>query len=417
MRDRVALLAIAGANILADFLYPLAVIQVLGAGAESDGFFFFATLNLFFLLIFVQPIAGVVTTRLAVSRSDAEWRRFAWAGHLGAALIYGAIAVGLLLSAALWLGVLMPRTGSLALYQAMLPWQAATLVCAGMHTSAAAALQSRRRFILVEVVALLCAAAFYWPFREALSESGVVAASAVLTGRAVTQLFLTLLLSGWPVWQGVPEIVKEFFWQFRFPVVAAVYCKTDIVVDRYLLGQSRDGLLSVYHFAQQCLSILSALFSKTLVPPLRVAAAEEVAGGDMARLRRRVRRHVRLAFAITAACLTVALLAGRRPAPLAGLLQISPALLSDAAGLILALGGQTLGGFIGLTTNAVFYAAGRQGTVALAATCLYTLFLPLKVAAFSLGGIWWLALATSLHYLVAAVLLLFLLSRVLRRPP
>jgi hypothetical protein len=417
MHKRLALFTISGSNILIDFLYPLAVLQLLGAGAESDCFFFFAALNTFFLVIFVQPIAGVVTTRLATSRSPAEWRLLAWSGHFGAACIYGAVALLLLLTADAWLGALMPRTGNLALYRELLVWQAAALLLAGTHTSAAAAVQSRKQFVTAELTVLLCALAFYFPFRHMLAAHGVVAATVVMVVRGVVQLALLLLFSGRPVWRGVPAVVKDFFWQFRWPVLGSIYCKTDTMLDRYLLGQGRDGLLSVYHLAQQLLGIVSGLYSKTFIPPLRVAAAEDVANGELAALRRRVLRHVALAAMIAAGCLLAAMLASWAPQPLAAALGVGPALVADAAVLVMALTGATLGGQAGMAINAVFYALGRQGTAVLVSVVNYTLFLPLKILIFHAFGIRGLALVASLHFLVGAGALLVLLARALREQP
>lgn len=416
MSSRLALFAISGSNILIDFLYPLAVLQMLGAGAESDSFFFFAALNTFFLVIFVPPIAGVVTTRLAASGNAAEWRLVAWSGHFGAAFIYAAVALLLILTADAWLALLMPKSGSPALYRELLPWQAAALVLAGIHTSAAAAVHSRRQFVTAEMVVLLCALAFYFPFRHLLSADGVVAASAVMVARGVVQLALLLRFSGRPLWQGVPAVVREFFWQFRWPVLGSIYCKTDIMVERYLLGQGRDGLLSVYHLAQQALGIVSALYSKTFIPPLRVAAAEEVARGELAALQRRVRWHVVLALLVAAGCLLAAILAARFPQHLALVLGVGPALVVDAAGLVMALTGVALGGQAGMAINAVFYALGRQGVAVAASVVNYTLFLPLKIAAFYAFGIYGLALVASLHFLVGAGALLVLLAQALRTP-
>lgn len=413
MRHRMALVGLAAGNILMGLLYTLAVIRVRGVGAESDAYFFTLAIATFFLAIFSVPIGNVVTALLAKSRSPDDWRALAWAGHASALLVYLPIAVVLSLTAGFWIGVLLPGGRNDDLYRQLVPLQMSAMLFAGIQTSALAALQSRKRFIIAELVLFGTAAVFYFPFVARLASHGVVAAAEVQLGRSLVQLLLFLGMAGIPVWRNLRPVMAEVMSQFRLPVLGGAYYKTDALLDRYLLAHSKDGLMSVYHLVQQVIAIISTLYARSFIAPLLVAAAEDVGSRKGEALRQRINAHMKISLYIMAAGVFSVLAVRAAAVPLGQVFRFPPELIVSASALFLALGGVLLGGLMGQAVNTVFYATGRLSTPVWVGVSSYTVFVPLKIAGFFLFGITGLSLVASLYYLVNAAVLFKIQSRLL----
>ena len=79
--------------------------------------------------------------------------------------------------------------------------------------------------------------------------------------------------------------------------------------------------------------------------------------------------------------------------------------------LLMALGGQWIGGGVGAVTTVAYYARGDTLTPTRLGVITFTLYLPLKVWAFFAWGTVGLAVTTSLFFLANAVLQVLLLNR------
>lgn len=414
MRQHIALAGVASGNILIGLLYTLAVIQVRGVGSESDAYFFTTALATFFLAVFSGPVANVVTAKLASSQSGREWRALAWAGHVSALLIYLPVVLLVTITSDWWLGTILPGMRNAELYKEILLIQMAAMFFTGLQASALAAVQSQKKFLFAEVVLLASAVLFYFPFIHQLEEHGVVAASEVQLLRAAAQLAVFLGLSGIPEWLGIRTTVGDITRQFQLPVLGGAYYKTDALLDRYLLAHAKDGVMSIYHLVQQVITIIATLYARSFVSPLLVKASEDISTRQIRQLRIRIITHLKISVYIMLACMVAVGAGGLLANPIGQLLNLPPDLLMNAATVFMTLSGVLLGGLMGQVSNTVFYATGRLSMAVGTGVTSYTLFIPLKILGFSMGGITGLSIVASLYYLVNAGVLFTLQSRLLK---
>ncbi|WP_216369779.1 lipid II flippase MurJ [Ramlibacter montanisoli] len=235
----------------------------------------------------------------------------------------------------------------------------------------------------------------------------------ITSARLALQTVLLLPGMGKPVWPDLRTPAIALAWQRVKPLLlGTTYYKTDALVDRFLLSAAASGSLSLYYLAQQLYTAATEVMDKAIAAPLVPRLSTLHKQGDRAGFRRTYQRGVLVVSALSLAGLLLLGVAGE------GLLDLVFGYKNFSAGdvqalwwILIWLAGMFIGAIAGQVAATAFYALGDTSTPTWTSAVAYTVYIPCKVAAFSLYGVMGLAVATSLYYLANLLVKLVLLQR------
>jgi putative peptidoglycan lipid II flippase len=410
--SRSAWIAVAAtANLAVTFGYQWFPVVKLGAGAATDALFVSAIVPQVVLSVISTSLTSVLTPMLSTA-SVTAFRMQAWTVGLGVALAAAALNGALYVSAGLWVPWLVPgfdaplRALTLDLVRVQLIGAFFTMLLAVQWSASYA----RDRFLWVEASGTLAGIVGLVGAWWSMDRYGVHAVAWALALRAALQVLLLMPALGRvarPDWRAAGGMD---IWRRLLPLLGgSIYYKADPVVERILVSFALPGHLSLFHLAQQVYAGGNQVLTRALINPIMPHLARHAKAADWAAFRQLVRHRVVLSTGLLAAVWVGVLIVGRPVMHLVLRSWLDETQITLLHALLVLLAGVWFGGAAGQVFTVGFYAFGNTVTPTRTGVIGFTAAIPLKIAAYWLGGILGLAVATSLHVLgMAAVHHVFL---------
>jgi putative peptidoglycan lipid II flippase len=276
----------------------------------------------------------------------------------------------------------------------------------------AAVYHARQRFLWVELAPLLIGAFGLVPLIVFLPEYGVEAAAWITTLRFVVQTLLQMPGMGrWTTPDLKSRTVQDAWRRIKPLLWGTAYYKADPLVDRFLLSMSGNGNLSLFYLAQQIYGAGAGVVSKAVAAPLVPRLSLLHKGSDHPAFRRAYRRKLWQAGLLTGSLLLIVVAFGDSLLRLlVGHAAVTEANVRTLWLIMLGLGGMFMGGAMGAITTSSFYARGDTRLPTRLGMITYTIYIPIKIIAYSLGGVLALAISVSAFYLINLLLQYFYLE-------
>lgn len=408
---------LAASNILLTFAYQWYVLTRIGPGASTDALFAGMMVPQLILAIVSTSLTQVMVPILAVTSGE-RLPHVAWTIVQGLSMLFGLLTILLMLAAPLWVPFTVPgfddATTALAVHLTRIQlWSLVFTVLVGVEVSAH---QARGHFLRAEASPILASAVGFGFLVWMLPRYGVAAVAWATVLRSVLQV--VLLLRGLGPYQ-VPRwrepAVGQAWRRIRPLLTGSLYFKSDVFLDRFLASMAPAGTLSLYYLAQQAyasgLMVLTKAFSAPAIPLLARQARE----GEWEGFRRVNRRRSLLLAGASTLILALVAVAGRPALTLVfGHGEFSPDRVQRLWGLLLALGGVWIGSALGQVSSTSFYAKGDTRTPMRIGVVGFTVAILLKLVGFFRFGIYGLAIAASVYYMLNAMVLSVALQRHVR---
>lgn len=414
MRRTLSIGVFAAASIGLAFVSQWYVLTHLGAGAETDALFAGMTLPQLVLAVISGSLVHVLVPLLA-GEDEAHLHHDAWAMLVLVGGSFTLLALALYATAHWWTPWLVPgfSPAAQALTVELTRIQLAGMVFAAVNGVQLAAYHARDRFVWPEVTLALSGLIGFAAIVWILPRYGVAAVAWITSARLGLQTLLLLPGMGKPAWPDLRTPAIALAWRRVKPLLlGTAYYKTDALVDRFLLSAAASGSLSLYYLAQQLYLATTEVMDKAIAAPLVPRLSTLHKQGDRAGFRRNYHRGLLVVSALSLAGLLLLGAAGE------GLLDLVFGYRNFGAGdvqalwwIMIWLAGMFVGAIAGQVAATAFYALGDTSTPTWTSAVAYTVYIPCKVAAFSLYGVMGLAVATSLYYLANLLVKLVLLQR------
>ncbi|HTE89416.1 MAG TPA: lipid II flippase MurJ, partial [Terriglobales bacterium] len=272
---------------------------------------------------------------------------------------------------------------------------------------------ARQRFLWVELAPLLAGALGLIPLIVFLPEYGVEAVAWIATLRFAFQTLLQMPGMGrWTLPDLKSRTVQDAWKRIKPLLWGTAYYKADPLVDRFLLSLSGHGNLSLFYLAQQIYGAGSGVLSKAIAFPLVPRLSLLHKAGDNPAFRRAYRRKLWHVGLITVSLFLIVVVSGNSLLRLlVGHGAVADANVRTLWVIMLGLGGMFVGGAMGSVTASSFYARGDTRLPTRLGMITYTIYIPIKIAAFGLGGLLGLAISASAFHLVNLGLQYFYLEK------
>lgn len=400
------LLVLSIIGVILTLLQPVLVITSFGAGSVSDAWFASQTLIVWLASLLSMPLHNVAVPLIVQAEHDQE-RQLRAAFHLlYCTAIFTLVAAILVSTAHGWLPLLFAQTTQAqpALMQTLVWWLLPQLVFNGMTTALTSSQHAQGRILYAELSNVLtlvpATALLWWVLPHYGPYQGPQAAAAILVIRSMLQALLLLRHNPLHFALAPMQQLLPLYQQRLRPLLSgALYYKSDLLLDRWLCALAPAGQLSLYASAQQAISSIGTVLSKTLVATRlpRMAAVAD----DSHALQQLFAQGLRSVLQITTALwlLTAASLAWRY---WQGLHDDT---LSHILAFILLLGGSLIMMPTGYMLTSSFYAEGDTRTPVRVGVIAFSISLPIKIAAFFQGGLVAMAIASSLCHLLGGVVM------------
>ncbi len=413
MRQPLPLGVLAASNIGIAFLYQWYVLVQLGPGAETDALFAGMTLPQLALAVISGSLMHVLVPLLAGEPAD-RFRHDAWGFFVLVGALFAAIALLLYVFAPYWVPLTVPgfSDAGKALTVHLTRIQLIGMVFTALSGVQAAVYHARQRFLWVELAPLLTGALGLIPLVVFLPEYGVEAAAWITTLRFVFQTLLQMPGMGRWTMPDLKSSTVQHAWKRIKPLLwGTAYYKADPLVDRFLLSMSGNGNLSLFYLAQQIYGAGAGVVSKAVAAPLVPRLSLLHKAGDHPAFRRAYRRKLWQVGLLTGGLLLIVVAFGDSLLRLlVGHGAVTEANVRTLWLIMLGLGGMFVGGAIGSITTSSFYARGDTRLPTRLGMITYTIYIPIKIIAYSLGGVLALAISVSAFYLVNLLLQYFYLE-------
>lgn len=411
------LAVLAASGIALNFLYQWYVLTRIGPGRQTDALFAGMMVPQLVLTI-VSGSLGYVIVPLFSTEPESGRAQLGWTFFQGFALLWGLLALMLMLLAPLWVPLTVPGFDQSAtgLTVHLSRIQLLGLPLTALAGVEAAVFQSRHRFLAAEgstVAAGLVGLGFVvW----ALPRFGIAAAAWATVLRAFCQVVLQLRALGpYHVPRRHPALREA--WARMVPLISgASYYKADGFVDRLLASMAPPGALSLYHLSLQLYSSAHLVLNRAVAAPAVPVLARLAAERDWEGFARLSQRRVRLMLWVTLGSLPILAFAG---GPVLTLLlahgEFSPDRIRELWWILILLSGVWVAGAAGQVLSTSFYAQGNTRTPTRIGVIGFTVAIGVKLLAFSHFGLPGLAVAASAYYLLNAGVLSVSLRSALRR--
>ena len=413
MRQPLLLGVLAASNIGIAFLYQWYVLVQLGPGVETDALFAGMTLPQLALAVVSGSLMHVLVPLLAGEPAD-RFRHDAWGFFVLVGALFAAIAVLLYVFAPFWVPLTVPgfSEAGKGLTVHLTRIQLVGMVFTALSGVQAAVYHARQRFLWVELAPLLTGALGLVPLVVFLPEYGVEAAAWIATLRFVFQTVLQMPGMGrWTMPDLKSSTVQDAWKRIKPLLWGTAYYKADPLVDRFLLSMSGNGNLSLFYLAQQIYGAGAGVVSKAVAAPLVPRLSLLHKAGDHPAFRRAYRRKLWQVGLLTGSLLIVVVAFGDSLLRLlVGHGAVTEANVRTLWLIMLGLCGMFMGGAMGSVTTSSFYARGDTRLPTRLGMITYTIYIPIKIIAYSLGGVLALAISVSAFYVVNLLLQYFYLE-------
>jgi putative peptidoglycan lipid II flippase len=414
MRQPLLLGVLAASNIGIAFLYQWYVLVQLGPGVETDALFAGMTVPQLALAVVSGSLMHVLVPLLAGEPAD-RFRHDAWGFFVLVGALFAAIAVLLYVFAQYWVPLTVPgfSDAGKGLTVHLTRIQLVGMVFAALSGVQGAVYHARQRFLWVELAPLLTGTLGLVPLVVLLPEYGVEAAAGITTLRFVLQTLLQMPGMGrWTMPDLKSSTVQDAWKRIKPLLWGTAYYKADPLVDRFLLSMSGNGNLSLFYLAQQIYGAGAGVVSKAVAAPLVPRLSLLHKAGDHPAFRRAYRRKLWQVGLLTGSLLLIVVAFGDSLLRLlVGHGAVTEANVRTLWLIMLGLGGMFMGGAMGSVTTSSFYARGDTRLPTRLGMITYTIYIPIKIFAYSLGGVLALAISVSAFYLVNLLLQYFYLEK------
>lgn len=410
--QRLLLVIITILRIFTSFMVQWTVVAHLGTTSQTDALYAGMTLPLIFYSLIVEPLNALLLPLFA-QKTEQERRSQGWQLFLTLCGILGLIVLVMRLAAPSAVPLLVPGFSPVAMRTTIefTNIQSLGLIGVGGYGVLRALLQARSKFVLASLAELTCTAAAYALLIWKLPQYGAMLAAWIQVLIWSGPVFLLLPVLGKfdsSLWS---KSVLLHVWTSFYPLMTgAAYYRTGYVVDRFLASFLPQGSITILDLAQRMLSstvtILNQGFVVTILPHLSRLAAQYQWQEFQCFYKRQA---VRIAILSAALILGGALfaVAGK------GLLLSSGRVIGnlkpqDYNVLLLVtfcMSGMLLCGSVNHLLTTSYYALGETRYPVKIQAVSYTLSLILKVAAFYLMGVFGIALAVSMYYVLNSLAL------------
>ncbi len=232
-----------------------------------------------------------------------------------------------------------------------------------------------------------------------------------LVAFALQMPWVQIFTRGWPVTKDSQVALRRCF-TVMLPLVIGMACtQFDPLLDRYLASKLLPGSVSHLGYASRLASAMLTLSTSGLVVVAFPALARHAAERDNDKLRAEIAAALRF-LTLLLVPVVVALVGFGEPL-IRDLLQRGRFVAADThavAGLLAVLCGMIVGGSLGEIAAKVFYAGQNTRTPVLVGLTGFAVGAVLKLLWYRSWGVTGLAAATSVFYLLNAVVLLTLIA-------
>lgn len=412
VKQTVQLGALSAANIGIVFLFQWFVITQLGPGIETDALFAGMTMPQMALAVISGSLMHVLVPLLAGEEKE-RLRHDAWGFLVLIGGLFGMLAVGLYVTAPLWIPLTVPGfdDAGKALAVELTRIQLIGMVFAAVNGVQWATCHARQQFLWAEFTPILSSVLGLLLLFWTLPRYGVVAAAWIGTLRMALQTFFLAPAMGMPVWPNLRGAAINEAWRRIQPLLlGTAYYKTDPLVDRFLLSMAGSGNLSLYYLAQQIYGAANQVINRAIAAPLVPFLSKLSKAGDGGGFKLAYHRIMWQVGVIVCGGLFVFVVAG--PAALdvfIGYGSLHADKVQELWWIMIWLGGVFVGGAMGQICASSFYACGDTITPTRMSVVTYTVYVPCKVVFFYLWGVKGLALITSIYYMSNFLLQVYLL--------
>ncbi|MDZ4077994.1 lipid II flippase MurJ [Hydrocarboniphaga sp.] len=395
----------------------LYVLTALGPGIDVDAFVAAQTVPLTVVAIVGTSLANILVPVLA-SLKPTEVGAATWPVALWAGATFAVIASLVGFGAPYWVPLLFPGFDAAAdaLTIELLAILAPGILFSGLSTVAISISRARDQFVLVESIGALAACLNVAGLVLLLKSYGITAAAWLWTGRFAMQASMIFPIAGRIAYSSSSLAVIRTIWiRLRPLIFSATIFKLGPVLDRYFLSSAPPGGLSLFNFASTACGAGASIVEKALVTPIVPSLTRAYVRRDIDTMLKLVRSRVLLGMLITA--LGIASIAIFRPF-IVDLVQTRGGMSFEQADLLVSLALILTGAAATMATGPVvvsaFYAMGNSLIPTALGMGGFALSIGLKIAGYKIAGIYGLAIATTLHYLLNLGVGLILLERDLR---
>jgi putative peptidoglycan lipid II flippase len=414
MKQAVQLGTLSALNIGLTFLFQWYALTVLGPGVETDAFFAGMTIPQLVLVVISGSLLHVIVPLLAGEPED-RLHHDAWALLSLVGGLFSILAIVLFALAPWWVPLTVPGFDSVgqALTVELTRIQLIGMVFAALNGVQLATYHARQRFVWAEFTPILSNALALLLLIWALPRFGVIAAAWISVLRMALQTMLLAPSMGKPCRLDLRSNSIRQAWQRIKPLLlGTTYYKTDPMVDRYLLSTASSGSLSLYFIAQQIYGAVNHIFNKAIVSPLIPTLSRLNKRGDKKEFRRiYYLRLVQIGFIAIIGLIFLVLFGQAVLGILIGHGNVNDSNIKELWLIMIWLGGMFFGGAMGQITSSTFYACNDTVTPTRISIITYTLYIPCKVTAFYLLGVFGLAIITSIYFIINLSIQIYLLER------
>jgi putative peptidoglycan lipid II flippase len=390
------------------------IVTRLGLGANTDALFAAIALPQLILSICSNSLTLVLVPLLA-TEDDVEFGPNLWSLFLGVSIVFVVIAIAFGATAGYWVPWLVPGFSpeAQALTVRVTHIQMFTMVLAAAAAVPVAGMQARRKFVRVELSAVLSTILALLLLIWLLPRLGVAAAAWALGLRAGLQLAWLLpgtLRVQWPQWRA--PIILEARRRVLPLILGTTYYQADPLVDRFLASMVPAGGLSTLYLGQQIYGGINLISDKAVASPALPLLSAQAKSANWRPFRNTFRKRLTL-LAILTGCGFLVLLFFGRPVLrlLIGHAGVTAEKVSALWLIMVALGGYFIAGAMGCISSKTFYAMGDTRTPTKLGLWTYSLFLPVKVLMFFRYGLIGLAVTSSAFVLANLLLQTLFLER------
>ncbi len=418
MKLNLALGWLAATNLLLGLLIQWYVVTRLGVGITTDSLYAGMAVPQLVLAIVGGSLVHVLVPLLA-NEGPEGFHRAAWSVLIVVIAAFVILSGLLYVAAPVWVRLLLPgfTAKALALTVRLTRIQLLAVVLTAAGAVLTAAHYARHRFLRADLAPVAAGILGLAVLVASLQRFGIAAAAWTNVLRAGVPVLL--LFSGIGPWRharGGLSTLRTVWSRLKPLLIGTSYYKADPLVDRYLSSMAPAGSLSLLFIGQQIWAAGSQIVSKAIVSPMLPALAVQAGQGRWSDFERTMKKRlVWIAGLTVSGFLGFAVLGERVLGLLIGHGGVTAGNIAFLWRIMLGLGGVWIGGALGQVSSSAFYAAGDTRTPTTLGIVTFTIYLPLKILAFSWYGLIGVAVATSLFYAANLGLQLIFMRRSLRK--
>lgn len=403
------LASLAGTNVFLSFVFLWLVVTSVGSNGDSDAFFLGFTLVQTLISIVTACILNVVTPIL-VPQGEPIRQKTAGVLFMACLAIIGPISLLLYLFSYPLVRILAPGLdhSSAELAGELLRLMCAAVVVQSCTQVLIAKLYAQKSFVMTETFTLISNGVSVLALFILLPDNGVIAAGWAVLLKHISQSILMLVGARIAIVREIDwELLKLVWSKSRYLLMAGLYSKTDKVIDKFFASMMAPGAITLLHLGQQIYGAGHQVLNRGIVNPAIPELVATKNSFEWSEFKSIVKSRTILLLILGCAGYGVVLLGGQNLLTLSfGYGQITSDSVEILWLLMVLCVGYGIMPPIGFALASMFYSLGNTHTPTRVAMISTTAGIVAKVALFYVWGIYGLAVGISIHYFLAALLLL-----------